>query len=146
MALNKKQHWHTRAFHNFLVERATSPFAWGTNDCALFVADAILAITGTDIAENFRGKYTTELGALRIIKKITGGSTIADAATYCANKHGLAEHTHPLMAKRGDLVVIDNGGNLIAGVVHLNGRHVVSVGENGIVQLPITNIVRAWSI
>jgi hypothetical protein len=50
------------------------------------------------------------------------------------------------MAKRGDLVIIDNAGTLIAGVVHLNGRHVVSVSETGLVRLPITNVVRAWSL
>ena len=128
------------------------PFAWGSNDCALFAADAILANTGTDIADDFRGKYTTQLGALKTIREVTGGTTIADAAAYCANKHGLVEHTHPLMAKRGDLVVIDNGGTLIAAVIHLNGYHAVSVSETGLVRLPIAdhngkpNIVRAWSI
>jgi hypothetical protein len=152
MALNKHLHWRERHFHAFLLERATMPFAWGTNDCALFAADAILANTGVDIASDFRGKYTTQLGAFRTINKVTGGSTIIDAAAYCAEKHELMEHTHPLMAQRGDLVVIDNAGTLIAGVVHLNGRDVVSVAESGLVRLPIAdlsgkpNVVRAWSI
>jgi hypothetical protein len=146
MALIKKEHWHTRAFDTFLRERATTPFTWGDNDCCTFAADAIHAITGTDIAADFRGKYTTEIGALRAIAKVTGGTTVADAAAYCAAKHGLVEHTYPLMAKRGDLVVLDNDGNLIAGVVHLNGRHVISVSESGAVRLPITSIVRAWSL
>jgi hypothetical protein len=152
MALKKHDHWHTRAFDTFLRERAEMPFAWGSNDCALFAADAILANTGTDIAADFRGKYTTQLGALRTIQEVTGGTSVADAAAYCAVKHGLTEHIHPLMAQRGDLVVIDNGGNLIAGVIHLNGMHAISVSETGLVRLPIAdlngkpNIVRAWSI
>ncbi|MCU1251539.1 MAG: hypothetical protein JWQ49_4568 [Edaphobacter sp.] len=150
--LTKHKHWHTHAFDPFLRERADMPFVWGSNDCALFAADAILANTGTDIAEDFRGKYTTQLGALKTIREVTGGTSIADAAAYCANKHGLVEHTHPLLAKRGDLVVIDNSGTLIAGVVHLNGHDVVSVSETGLVRLPIAdlngkpNVVRAWSI
>jgi hypothetical protein len=152
MQLTKKQHWQTRHFHAFLLDRADKPFQWGVNDCALLVADAIEAITGTDIAADFRGKYTTQLGALRTISKVTGGTTVADAVAYCANKHGLVEHTYPLMAKCGDLVVIDNAGTLIAGVVHLNGIHAVSVSETGLVRLPIadltgkSNIVRAWSL
>jgi hypothetical protein len=144
--LTRKQHWDTRHFNQFLLDNKDKPFAYGDNDCCLHAANVLEAITGTDIASDFRGKYTTQLGALRTIAKVTGGTTIADAAAYCANKHGLTEHTHPLMAKRGDLVVIDNAGTLIAGVVHLNGFHVVSVSETGIVRLPITSIVRAWSI
>lgn len=152
MALTKHEHWRERHFHAFLIERANMPFEWGKNDCALFAADAIQAVSGTDIADDFRGKYTTQLGSLRTIKAVTGGSSVADAAAYCANKHGLTEHTHLLMAQRGDLVVIENAGTLIAGVVHLNGRDVVSVSESGLVRLPTTdptgkpNIVRAWSI
>jgi hypothetical protein len=150
--MKKHDHWHTRKFDPFLREREKMPFAWGTNDCALFAADAILANTGIDIAADFRGKYTTQLGALRTIQEVTGGTSVADAAAYCANKHGLLEHTHPLLAKRGDLVVIENDENLIAGVVHLNGFHVISVSEKGLVRLPMAdangkpNVVRGWSI
>jgi hypothetical protein len=152
MPLKKHDHWHTRAFDPFLRERASMPFAWGSNDCALFAADAILASTGIDIADDFRGRYSTQLGALRTIQEVTGGTSVADAAAYCAAKHGLVEHTHPLLAKRGDLVIIDNAGTLIAGVVHLNGFHVVSVSEAGLVRLPVadlngkSNVVRAWSV
>jgi hypothetical protein len=92
------------------------------------------------------------LGGISTIQQVTGGTSVADAAAYCANKHGLIEHAYPLMAKRGDLVVIENGGSLIAGVIHLNGFHAVSVSETGLVRLPIAdlsgkpNVVRAWSI
>lgn len=146
MPLPRKQQWDTCHFNQFLIDHANKPFAWGSHDCALFAANAVEAITGVDIASEFRDKYTTQLAAIRTISKITGGSTVVDAVAHCAEKHGLAEHSYPLMAKRGDLVVIDNAGTLIAGVVHLNGRHVISVSETGLVRLPITNIVRAWSL
>ena len=144
--LNKIEHWATRSFHDFLLSRATAPFQWGTNDCCLFAADAILATTGTDIADDFRGLYNDETSAFALIQSVTGGTTVADAAAHCAAKHGLVENTHPLMAKRGDLVVIANGETFICGVIHLNGRHVVSVTEHGLVRLPITNVVRSWSV
>lgn len=145
--MTKHEHYLEAHLHDFLAERQDVPFAWGLNDCAIFAADAILAMTGTDIAEDFRGRYTSEVGALRAIKKITGGSTIADAAGYCANKHGLVEHKYPLMAKRGDLVLIKNrDGNEIAGIVSLDGRHVVSPGDNGLVKFSIMKVTRAWSL
>jgi hypothetical protein len=153
MALSRlHEHWREEHFHTFLVESVGKPFEWGTQDCCLYAADAILAYTGVDIAEEFRNKYTTQIGALRTIVEITGGSTVANAAAYCAQKHGLEEHEYPLMAKRGDLVIIQNGDNLIAGVVHLNGRDVISVSEDGPVRLPLADrngkahIVRSWSV
>jgi len=145
MPLLKKEHWETRAFHDFLLSQVNVPFAWGTSDCCLFAANALLAITGTDIADDFRGKYATEREAFVLIRTLTGGSTTADAVAYAASKHGLVEREYPLMAQRGDLVVIANGDQLVAGVVHLNGSDVVSVAETGPVRLPITSVVHSWS-
>lgn len=146
MGLQKHPHWRERAFHQFLLARARMPFEWGANDCALFAADGILACSGVDIAAEFRGKYSDEEGALAAIKEIAGGVTVADAAAYCAEKHGLVEHKFPLMAKRGDLVVIENGGNLIAALVSLNGADVVSVSHAGLVRQSIMTIKRSWSV
>ena len=144
MGLIRKQNWEDDGdFHGFLMARAKMPFVWGGNDCALFAADAIESITGTDIAADFRGKYTDETGAFAAIKSVCDGTTVADAAAYCAGKFELMELKHPLMAKRGDLVVMEDSGRLIAGVVHLNG-HLVSVGEDGLKVLPITAVRRAW--
>lgn len=146
--LPKNEHWHTRSFNQFLTDSINVPFDWGTNDCCMFAANAILANTNIDIADDFRGKYTDEASAFALITTVTGvaSPTVADAAAHCATKHGLVEYEHPLMAKRGDLVVISNCGALIAGVVHLNGRDVISVSQTGAVRLPITNIVRSWSV
>lgn len=148
MHLKRANHWATRSFHNFLVERASTPFTWGLHDCALFAADGILAMTGIDIAAEFRDQYTDEASAMATITKITGveNPTVADAAAYCANRHGLREWRYPLMARRGDLVVVEDSGRLIAGLVHLSGRHVVAAGEDGLMRLPITSIKRAWHV
>jgi hypothetical protein len=146
MGLTRKKGWAAGAFHDFLQARARMPFAWGSNDCALFAADAIEAITGTDIAADFRGKYTDEASAFALIQSLTGGKTVADAAAYCATKAGLVELEHPLMAQRGDLVVIPDSGRLISGVVGLNGRHVISPGEKILKTLPISDVERAWRV
>jgi hypothetical protein len=146
MSLTRTEHWATREFHAFLLDRAKIPFAWGINDCCLFPADAIQSFTGVDLADDFRGKYTDQASAFAAIKVVANGETVADAAAYCAAKHGLKEWPFPLQARRGDLVVIQESGSLIAGVVHLNGRHVISVGEGGLVRLPITAVKRAWAI
>jgi hypothetical protein len=143
--LARKPNWDTDAFDKFLLSRATTPFAWGGNDCALFAADAIEAITGIDIAADFRGRYRTEASAWKAIAKVCNGTTVEHAAAYCAEKFGLVEWEHPLMARRGDLVVFEDApGHTIAGVVHLNGRQLISVGEDGWKRFPITQVKRAW--
>jgi hypothetical protein len=146
MGLVRKEHWDTRFFHPFLLERAKVPFSWNGNDCCLFTADAINSITGVDIAAELRGKYKTKIGALKAIKSVTGGSTTEDAVAYVANKHGLEEYPTPLLVKRGDLVLVQNGDDLISAVLHLNGREAVSVAEEGLVILPITSVKRAWRV
>jgi len=147
VSLTRKEHWDTRALHGFLLSRAETPFVWGQHDCALFAADAIEAMTGVDIAADFRGKYSDEAGAKLTMRSVAHAATLAEAAAYCARKHGLAEWPFPLFARRGDLVVVRNGdGSLIAGIVHLNGRHVVAAGEKGLLRLPCRAIVRAWHV
>ena len=73
MALKRAEHWATRAFYEFLLSRAHTPFVWGKTDCALFCADGIKAITGVDIASDFRGSmYIDEASAMQTIKAVTG--------------------------------------------------------------------------
>lgn len=146
MPLTRLENWDTGALHEFLIERAERPFTWGENDCALFVADAILAMTGVDIAADFRGRYANEEEAFAAVRTITGGSTLEDAAAWCAARHELVEWPLPLFAQRGDMVVVENEGRLISALVHLSGRHAVTVGELGLRRLPITAVVRAWHV
>ena len=134
-----------RAYHSFLLGDANTAFKWGEHDCALFAANGIKSMTGIDIADDFRGKYSDEAGAFEQIKSVTGGKTVADAAAHCAQKYGMTEWKHPKCAQRGDLVVFEApSGALVAGLVHLNGRHIISVGENGLYRFPISKVVRAW--
>jgi hypothetical protein len=146
MPLTRTQDWDTRELDAFLREQEKAPFQWGVNDCCLMAANAIQAFTGTDIADDFRGKYTTELEAFRLIKTVTGGTSVEDAAAYCAQKHALTEWHSPKLAQRGDLVVIQDGEQVIAGIVHLSGRHVISIGVNGLKRLPLNAVKRAWKV
>jgi hypothetical protein len=146
MPLKRKINWDSQELENFFRERRSQPFAWGTNDCCIFPADAILAMTGTDIAVDFREKYSDEASAYTLIKAVTGGANVADAAAWCAAKFGLAELPNTKFAQRGDLVVLEDAGRIIAGVVGLTGRHCISVGENGLLRLPMSGVLRAWRV
>ena len=138
--------WDTQLLPAFIAMRKTKPFMWGANDCCTMAADAIQAITGVDIAGDFRGQYLDEKSAFKLIKKLTGGTTVADAAEYCAVRHGMTEYKYPLQAKRGDLVVLEDAGRLIAGFVYVDGRHIAAVGEDGFRYYLITEAKRAWAV
>jgi uncharacterized protein DUF6950 len=142
--LKRIKHWDTQAYHHFLLDSQHIPFAWGTHDCSTFVADGVLAITGVDIAADFRGKYSDHAGAFAAITSVCGGSTVADAIVYCASKYNLVEWKHPKMARRGDVVTFEANGSLVAGLIHLSGRHIVAVGEQGLYRFPISRVIRSW--
>jgi len=146
--MKRIEHWATRGFHAFLKSRANTPFEWGKHDCALFAADGIEAITGVDIAADFRGKYSDEASAAEAVKSIAGGATVADAAAWCAAKHGLAEWAHPLKAQRGDLVIYEDPttGSQVSGLVHLSGRHIVAAGPKGLIRISVSKVLRAWHV
>ncbi len=145
MPLKRTPHWATRELHQHLLDRAGQPHAYGSNDCCTFAADGIRAMTGVDIAEDFRG-YSTEIGALAAIRKVTGGFSVEDAVAYCARKYGLVELDHPLTAQRGDLVLLNEADGLKMGLVHLSGTCAVVPGECALRRVPLTDIKRAWRV
>lgn len=145
MALIRKHDWQSQ-FHKFLDARAAQPFAWGSNDCCLFTADAIEAITGTDLAADFRGKYTDQASAMAAIKTIAGGSTPEDAAVYVAKQHQLIELPSAKFAQRGDMVVLDSDGGTAVGIVYLNGLDSIFVGPDGLRRVKTAQCRRAWRI
>jgi len=94
------------------------PFAWGSHDCCLFTAGAVLAMTGVDPMPEFRGRYSTAIGAERALRRYGAGSLDATLDTKFA---GVA----PALAHRGDIVMA--GGLLgICG-----GPFLYAVGSEG---------------
>lgn len=63
-----------------LARYKDAEFRYGKLDCCLFVADVIKQLTGKDFAEPWRGKYTTEAGARRMIAEHGNMAGIASSA------------------------------------------------------------------
>lgn len=78
------------------------PFAWGENDCSLFVARWVDIVTGTNHAAEWEGLYNTEQGAQTTIE-LKGFAKTSDITSAYLKKIPLQ------MAKRGDIVMIDGG-------------------------------------
>lgn len=107
-----------------IASRRGSPHDWGHNDCVMWAADAVLAVTGRDIAAHVRGTYRGEAGAARML--VLEG--VRDAAGI-ADKY-LGRRRHVSTARPGDVVV----GHLSSGEPCLGvcyGRRSLFVGVAG---------------
>jgi len=115
------------------------PFAWGRQDCALFVCDCIQAMCGEDPAARFRGRYRTARGAQRAIRRIGSAQDLADLATRV-----LGPSIPPAFARRGDVAEVPfHLGNALGVVL---GREVALPGIEGLVRQPISMASRAWRV
>ena len=119
----------------FAAARRALPFAWGANDCCLFAADAALSMTGHDPAAGLRG-YATALQAARVLRAHGGVQGLADAR--------LGERVGPLMARVGDVVLVQMGNHDALGVC--NGTSLIGPGPAGIVAIGMGHAKAAWRI
>jgi hypothetical protein len=125
-------------------------YQWGVFDCCLFAADVVQAITGVDLAAEFRGKYKTAAGATRELKKYAGTSKLSDTLGIIMTKHG-CKMIRPGWAGRGDVVVIlddlrDGSFGEVCGIcVGANGV-AVPVAPVGIKFTRAGTAVAAWCI
>lgn len=119
----------------YLKENAGTPFDWGVYDCCLFVADCCVVVCGVDPAEKYRGRYKTELGAKRLIKKNHG--TLEDAFDSCFKRR---EPTH---VQRGDICTFMNEEGKAAAVYFAGDWW--STTENGVMRVDCDPIV-VWEV
>jgi len=129
----------TALLATFINGRLNIPFTWGEHDCALFLADWILARTGHDYAAPFRGRYKTAIGSKRALKRL-GYNSLEQVITSALGE----PLTTPLLGQRGDAVLVDTDEGPAAGVVFAAG--IAVQGETGIVSLPLGRAICAWRI
>ena len=112
------------------------PFCWGKNDCCLFVADVCLAACDKDPAAAYRGRYSTETGAKRVLAK-THGSIAAALDT-------LFERVPVAMAQRGDALVFEGPQGQTAAVMWAG--QVWAMTEQGARPIPDAVPLIAWRV
>jgi hypothetical protein len=133
--MTRRRDWQER-LEALIASRIDAPFAWGVNDCALFAADAVAAVTGHDPAADARGTYTDEKGALRTIKKMGGLAAIAET------RAGGVE-VPPSMARVGD-VVLGVMGRECLGIC--GGATWHAPGADGLAAAPMSTVLKAWRV
>lgn len=116
-----------------------TPFTWGQNDCCLFAMDCVEAITGTDIAQPYRGYNTMREGVV-LLKRCGGVTGIAETE---AKNYNIPE-IKPLTMQRGDVVLFDIGRGDTLGIC--GGQYIFAPGEDGLIGFPLEQAQRAWRI
>lgn len=107
LQLQRLPDWETR-LSDYLVTIADTAFEWGWNDCLMFVAGAIDAVTGQDPATEHRGQYRSQTGAARYLKKLG-----FDSPKACLDF--LFERIPLAFAKRGDVVFSEDCAGICLG-------------------------------
>ena len=142
--MQRKSDWQ-EALDAFLTAHENRRFEYGKWDCCLFVCDAIVAMTGVDLAASYRGQYSTRTGAFHIIGEQIGTASIQAVAANAAAAHNMREVPVP-RAHRGDMVLVGRGRDYSLGLVALNGRDVIVASKRGLWRLPLSRAVRAWQV
>lgn len=121
----------------FVASRRHTPFAFGSHDCALFAADWILECTGTDPIAEIRGQWTDERSAMRILQDNGGIEALA-------NRY-LGEPVAPLLARRGDIVLVELTGRPGLGVC-LGETLGAPSDDVGVTVVSIAHAIKGWSV
>jgi len=122
----------------YVDSRRSQPFAWGINDCYLFVSDWILICTGVDIAAKYRGQYFGAIGATRILADVGGMENLFETSAPTLQRISRR------IAGRGDIVIRNMGNGLTFGIVI--GSLDCFVNTDGLAFLPLDENCTCWRL
>ena len=142
-----------QSLSTFIVGRMETPLIWGKSDCCMFVADALKAMHGIDIAGWFRGRYKTRRRAFMELKKFAGGS-VRETVTTLARNYDMAPVPSRSEMQPGDMVILKAkacdpvaerlSDGLTVGIMGFNSMGVISQGKDGLVLHTEPEVVDAW--
>lgn len=130
--MTRRTDWDARLYA-FMESRRVMPFAWSSNDCATFAADAVEAVTGERLQIPQAGtpeayaRLVRDQGTLREMAGALLGDSIA-----------------PSYAQRGDVVLLMLDERETLGICV--GAEIAGPGADGLALVPMSHAVAAWRI
>lgn len=121
---------------HFIACRADQPFVWGKNDCAIFAADCVRALTGKDPAPAGLRQHTTAKQAYRAIARHGGLEGIATAA--------LGDSMTVQQATVGDVLLVKAGKRDALAIC--NGTSALMPSATGLVSVGLKSARLAWMV
>jgi hypothetical protein len=127
---------------DLLAPYRDAEFRWGEMDCCLFVANVLRDLCGRDYAEQWRGKYSTELGARRLVVKHGGLEGLASSVfgPMCPVDE-CGEGSPVLLNKK--LIAQDSVGGAL-GIIH--GGRVIYLTQRGLADAPMSYAMGGWRV
>jgi hypothetical protein len=113
---------HAEPLARYLHAAGRTPFAYGSSDCGLWLADWIRARRGVDPGAGFRGTYSTEAGCARLVRRAGGLVALLDAAFLAA---GLSQAPRAQLGDVGVIAVATARGVEPAGAIRTGRRWAV---------------------
>jgi hypothetical protein len=136
--------WQQR-LSEFLSETKSLTFQYGRFDCCLFVADAVLSMTGVDIASGYRDKYNSLEESINLIQLHSGSKSLQPFIHQALKQYNLLE-VPVLNAQRGDIILVKRSIDFSLGLISLSGKEIIAVGERGIIKINLKHAFKAWRI
>ena len=121
-------------FDEFVKSRKHMPFQWGVNDCSLFAADCILALTGVDHAGQGLRTYSSAKQAYRLLQGLGGLHGVATLA--------LGNPLPIKLAQIGDVVLCKSNTHDMLAIC--NGRLAIAPGPSGIENVALGSL--CWRV
>jgi len=114
------------------------PFDMGRLSCAIWTADAVIAMTGRDPAETWRHLPADERGIILELRTRHGDLMAATTAA-------LGPPVDPRMAQRGDVVLhLVSRGRQALGICI--GRQFAALADNHIATRAMVHAIAAWRV
>lgn len=123
--------WET-SLSDYIASRREMPFEYGSNDCCLFGAGAVEAMTGTNPMADFVGQYDSLKTSLQTIKSVA--DTLEQAID---DRFPIIEIGY---AQRGDLAFCDNSVGVVV------GSFAWFTSDDGLERVPRELWDKAWGV
>lgn len=121
----------------YLNSVVKAPFEEGVHDCALFFAGCVEAMTGRDLAAEWRGRYTTTRGGLRVLRKSGYADHLAVAEAHF-------EPRAVAMLRPGDGAAVQTEEGPALGIVQ--GERIYVLTPQRLALVPLLSAERGWRV
>lgn len=138
IGLTRRRDWRPR-LDAYLDNIDGKPFKWGELDCALFAADAVLAMTDVDFAVDFRGRYADQDGAEAAIRSAGAESYEAYVSTLLPPP----SDSSPIGV--GDIAIVNMPG-FGSCLAIVGGAHLTAMTLRGKGSLPLSRATRFFKV
>jgi hypothetical protein len=108
-------------------------FGWGSHDCGFLTVGWVAKASGIDVLDKWRGRYSTELGCARVVRRAGGLEAILGEA---AERASWPKVKTPFPGCVGIIQGVTTEGLMAPGMGIYTGRRWASCGERGLVMTP----------